>query len=44
MPKYTSSTLTLGELSKFPLSHKASVIALAYWLRMEQGTENVFVK
>ncbi len=37
--KYISSTLTLGELGKFPLSHKASVLALAYWLRMEQGTE-----
>ncbi len=28
--KYISSTLTLGELGKFPLSHKASVLALAY--------------
>ncbi len=35
--------LTLGELGKFPLSHKASVLALAYWLRMEQGTENVLL-
>ncbi len=33
--KYTSSTLTLGDLGKFTLSHKASVLALAYWLRME---------
>ncbi len=41
--KYTSSTLTLGELGNFPLSHKASVLALAYWLRMEQGTEHILL-
>ncbi len=41
--KYTSSTLTLGELGKFPLSQKVSVLALAYWLRMEQGTENILL-
>ncbi len=41
--KYTSGTLTLGEIGKFVFSHKASVLAIAYWLRMEQGTENVLL-
>ncbi len=41
--KYTSSTLTLGELGKFPFSNKASVLGLAYWLRMEQGTEYILL-
>ncbi len=41
--KYTCSTLTLEELGKFPLSHKDSVIALACWLRMEQGTEDLLL-
>ncbi len=41
--KYTSSTLTLGELGKFPPSHKASVLVLVYRLRMEQGTENILL-
>ncbi len=43
MSKYTSSTLTLGEIGKFPLSHKASVLALTYLPRMEQGTENILL-
>ncbi len=41
--KYTSSTFKLRELSKFPLSHTAIVIALPYWLRMEHETENVLL-
>ncbi len=41
--KYTIITLTLGEHGKFPLFHKASVLALANCLRMEQGTENISV-
>jgi hypothetical protein len=36
--KYSSSTLALGEVGKFPLSHKAIALSMAYWLRLEQGT------
>ncbi len=38
--KYTSTTLALGELGIFPISHKAISLGIGYWLRMEQGSEN----
>ncbi len=41
--KYSSSTLALAELGKFPLSHKAISLSIAYWLRMEHGTENTLL-
>jgi hypothetical protein len=41
--KYSSNTLSLGEVGKFPLSHKGIALSLAYWLRMEQGTSNILL-
>ncbi len=41
--KYSSSHLALGEVGKFPLSHKAIALTLAYWLRMEHGTEHIML-
>ena len=41
--KYSSTTLALGELGRFPVSHKAIALGIAFWLRMEQGSENIML-
>ena len=38
--KYSSTTLTLRELGRFPLQHQIILLTLMYWLRLEQGTKN----
>ena len=38
--KYTSTTLTLGELGRFPIEIKIILLNLFYWLRLEQGSSN----
>ncbi len=41
--KYASSTLTLGELGRFPIQIKATVSAILYWLRLAHGMENIML-
>ncbi len=41
--KYESTTLTLGELGRFPLQNKATSLALSYWIRLEQGTHSLIL-
>ena len=38
--KYSSTTLALGEIGRFPLQHRIILLTLMYWLRLEQGTKN----
>ena len=37
--KYSSNTLALGELGRFPLQHRIILLTLMCWLRLEQGTK-----
>ena len=41
--KFQSSTLTLGEMGRYPIAHRAILMSILYWLRVEQGTSNVLL-
>ena len=41
--KYSSNTLSLAELGKYPLSFKSTSLSVAYWLRMIHGSENIML-
>ena len=41
--KYESTTLSLGELGRYPIQNKIIVQTIAYWARMEQGSENILL-
>ncbi len=38
--KYSSNTLTLGELGQYPILIKKATVGILYWWRIRQGTEN----
>ncbi len=38
--KYSSNTLTLGELGRYPILIKQATLGILYWWRIRQGTEN----
>ncbi len=41
--KYSSKTLTLGELGRYPILIKQIVLGILHWWRLEQGTENTLL-
>ena len=41
--KYAGTTATLIELGRLPIIHKAHGLAIKYWLRLREGTSNIFV-
>ncbi len=41
--KYTSNTLVLGELGKFPIQLRAIRQSILYWYRLEHGTTNTLL-
>ena len=43
LSKYASNMAEQGELSRFPLQHKAWGLAIKYWLRLCHGTSNVLL-
>jgi exonuclease III len=43
MSKYASSEACRGELGQYPLCNKIWILIIRYWLRLEQGTPNIFV-
>ena len=43
MTKYSSTEACRGELGRFPVSNKIWCLAAKYWLRLEQGTPNLFL-
>ncbi len=38
--KYSSTTLALGELGRFPIEYKVLRQCVSFWHRMEVGTDN----
>ena len=42
--KCSSSSACMAELGRFPLSFKIWTLCIKYWLRLENGTDNVIVK
>ncbi len=42
--KYASTTLSLGELGRYPIAFKALTQTVLYWLRLEQGTDNFLLQ
>ena len=41
--KYASTTLALNELGRYPIQIRRTVLAVLYWLRLENGTENTLL-
>ena len=38
--KYSSTTLAMGELGRYPIQHRIILLTTMYWLRLEHGTKN----
>ena len=43
LPKQTGNNACRGELGRFPICNKIWSLAIKYWLRLEHGTDNVFL-
>ena len=44
VPKHTSTTGVYKEMNRYPISIKAWVSGIAYWHRLETGTDNVILQ
>ena len=42
--KYSSTTLSFGELGRYPVELKVMSHCILYWLRMEKGSNNYFLQ
>ena len=41
--KYSSTTLAMGELGRYPIQHRIILLTTMYWLRLEHGTKNALL-
>ena len=41
--KYSSTTLALGELKRYPIQHRVVLLTMLYWLRLEHNTKKTLL-
>ena len=41
--KYSSTTLALGELGRYPIQHRVVLLTMLYWLRLEHNTKKTLL-